>query len=167
MYLAATDILWARWTDDIHEEWTRAVRDGYPDITQQQVDRIRRSMDLYAPDSIVTGYKQSIPAITMPDPNDRHVLAAAIVAGADVIATFNLNHFPDPVLAPYGIEAVHPDELIDRLLDLDSEVVFAAVKQDRESLKKPPKSVDEYLKDLVRAGLPQTSASLAMCRAKI
>jgi len=167
MYLAATGILWARWTKDIHEEWMRAVRHRYPDITQEQVERIRNLMDSHAPDSIVTGYEHLIPAMRMPDPNDRHVLAAAIVARADVIVTFNLGDFPDQTLAEYGIEALHPDELIDRLLDLDSGIVFAAVKQDRESLKKPPKSVDEYPRDLEQSGLSQTAATLRFVAAKI
>ncbi|HKI16939.1 MAG TPA: hypothetical protein VKA15_03625, partial [Isosphaeraceae bacterium] len=75
--------------------------------------------------------------------------------------------FPDQTLAEYGIEALHPDELIDRLLDLDSGIVFAAVKQDRESLKKPPKSVDEYPRDLEQSGLSQTAATLRFVAAKI
>jgi len=160
MYLAATEILWARWTEAIHSEWMRALRNDYPDMTQEQVERIRNLMDSYAPDSIVSGYEDLIPAITLPDPNDRHVLAAAIVARAEVIATFNLDDFPAQILAKYGIEALHPDQLVDRLLNLDSEIVFAAVRQDRESLKKPPKSVEEYLRDLEQSGLPQTAASL-------
>jgi predicted nucleic acid-binding protein len=160
MYLARTDLLWARWTDAIHEEWMRNVQIDYPDITRQNVERIRDLMNEHAPDCIVSNYEDLIPGLTLPDPDDRHVLAAAIHAGADVIVTFNLVDFPAEVLAKYDIEALHPDELIDRLLDLDSEAVCAAVKLDRQSLKKPPKSVDEYLADLERQGLFQTVAML-------
>jgi hypothetical protein len=108
-----------------------------------------------------------IAALTLPDPNDRHVLAAAIVARADVIATFNVADFPPQTLAKYGIEVLHPDELIARLLDLDSEIVYAAVKQHRQSLKKPPKSVKEYLRDLEQSGLSQTAATLRLVAEKI
>ncbi len=101
-----------------------------------------------------------IGGLALLDRDDRHVLAAAIRAGADVIVTFNLADFPPEALAHYDIEALNPDELIDRLLDLDSEAVCAAVKLDRQSLKKPPKSVDEYLADLERQGLLQTDPIL-------
>jgi predicted nucleic acid-binding protein len=160
MHLARTDILWARWTEAIHEEWMRSVQKRYPDITRQQVERIRDLMNAHAPDCIVNNYVDLIPGLTLPDPDDRHVLAAAIRAEADVIVTFNLADFPPEALEKHEIEALHPDELIDRLLDLDSEVVCAAIKLDRQSLKKPPKSVDEYLGDLERQGLLRTVAML-------
>ncbi len=77
-----------------------------------------------------------------------------------MIAPFNLADFPPEVLAKYDIEALHPDNLADRLLDLDSGAVRAAVKLDRQSLKKPPKSVDEYLAELERQGLGRTVVML-------
>jgi predicted nucleic acid-binding protein len=160
MHLARTEVLWARWTEAIHEEWMRSVRERYPDITRQQLEHIRDLMNEHAPDCIVSTYEDLIPGLTLPDPDDRHVLAAAIRAGADVIVTFNLADFPPEVLAKYDIEALHPDDLVDRLLDLDSEAVCAAVKLDRLSLKKPPKSVDEYLEDLQRQGLLRTVGML-------
>jgi len=107
----------------------------------------------------VSNYEDLIPGLTLPDPDDRHVLAAAIRAGADAIVTLNLADFPPEALAKYDIEALHPDELIDRLLDFDCEVIRAEVKLDRQSLKNPPKSVEEYLSDLERHGLRQTVAS--------
>jgi predicted nucleic acid-binding protein len=167
MQLAATDILWARWTNAIYEEWMRSVQRDYPDITRQQVERIRDLMNQHAPDCIVTDYEELIPALTLPDPDDRHVLAAAIRAGADMIVTFNLRDFPPETLTKYGIEVLHPDELIDRLLDIDVEAVCFAVKNDRESLKKPPKSVVEYLADLERQGLPRAAASFRRLAEKI
>jgi PIN domain len=156
MHLAMTEILWARWTEAIHEEWMRSVQERYPDITRQQVERIRDLMNEHAPDCVVSNYEDLIPGLSLPDADDRHVLAAAIRAGANVIVTFNLEDFPPEALAKYGIEALHPDRFIDRLLDLDSEAVRAAVKLDRQSLTKPAKTVDEYLTDLQRQGLPQT-----------
>jgi predicted nucleic acid-binding protein len=167
MQLAATDILWARWTNAIHEEWMRSVQRDYPDITRQQVERIRDLMNQHAPDCIVTDYEGLIPALTLPDADDRHVLAAAIRAGADVIVTFNLRDFPPETVAKHGIEVLHPDELIDRLLDIDAEAVCRAVRNDRESLKKPPKSVVEYLADLERQGLPRAAASFRRLSEKI
>ena len=45
-------------------------------------------------DALVEGYERLIPALTLPDPADRHVLAAAIRASADLIVTYNLREFP-------------------------------------------------------------------------
>ena len=94
MYLALTDLFRARWTNDIHEEWMRSVRKGYPDITQPQAERVRDLMNAHVRDCLVTGYEFLIPRLTLPDPDDRHVLAAAIRAGADLIVTANLSDFP-------------------------------------------------------------------------
>src|SRR5438128_11085266 len=84
MYLAMTDLFRAKWTDAIHEEWMRNVQKDYPDITRAKAERIRDLMNAHVLDCRVTGYEELIPTLTLPDPDDRHVLAAAIQAGADV-----------------------------------------------------------------------------------
>jgi hypothetical protein len=160
MYLALTDFFRARWTDAIHEEWMRNVQADYPDITREQAERIRDLMDAHVRDCLVTGYADLIPALTLPDADDRHVLAAAIRAGADVIVTFNLADFPTETLKRYGIEARHPDEFILRLIEQAPAAVCGAAKKQRESLKNPPKTVEQYLESLERQGLAQTVAAL-------
>ncbi len=156
MYLALTDLFRAKWTDAIHEEWMRNVRKNYADITQAQVERIRDLMNAHVRDCLVTGYEDLIEGLTLPDPGDRHVLAAAVRAGADVIVTTNLADFPKKTLTEYGIEAQHPDEFIMHLFDLAPNLVYSAAKKQRESLKKPPMTVEEYLESLKRQGLTQT-----------
>ncbi len=99
-------------------------------------------------------------ALTLPDLNDRHVLAAAIRAGAGVIVTSNLTDFPKETLTKYGIEAQHPDEFIMHLLDLAPNVVCSAAMKQRESLKNPPLTVEQYLESLQRQGLAQTVSAL-------
>lgn len=121
---------------------------------------LRDLMNSHVRDCLVTGYETLIHAITLPDPDDRHVLAAAICAGADLIVTFNLRDFPERDLKPYGIEARHPDDFLTSLLDLASTIVCAAAKRHRASLKNPPKDVDEYLATLEAQGLAQTVSSL-------
>ncbi len=160
MYLAATDLYRARWTNEIHEEWMCNVQKDYPDFTRQQAERIRDLMNSHIADCIVIGYETLIPSLTLPDPDDRHVLAAAIRCGADIIVTSNLKDFPEDALKPYGIEAQHPDDFLSRQLDLAPNVVCAAAKRQRQSLKKPPMSVEEYLASLERQGLAQTVSGL-------
>jgi hypothetical protein len=108
----------------------------------------------------VTGYEDLVPSIQLPDQDDRHVVAAAIVASASTIVTFNLSDFPSEELKKYGIEAQHPDEFIVHQMGLSQASVCLAAKRHRASLKKPPKTVEEYMATLESQGLPLAVASL-------
>jgi len=101
-----------------------------------------------------------IASLTLPDPDDRHVLAAAIAGRCDVIVTQNLKDFPDAVLAPFQIEAQHPDEFLCSHLSLAPGVVCGAVRKVRARLLKPPFSVEEYLATLTKQGLVATVGEL-------
>lgn len=162
MYLAMTDLYRARWTDAIHQEWMRNVLRDYPDVTQEKAERIRDLMNAHVRDCLVASYEDLIPTLTLPDPDDRHVLAAAISCGAEVIVTFNLSDFPADTLHQYGVEAQHPDEFVAHLLDLHPGTVCSAAKRQRESLKRPPKTVEEYLQSIERCQLPKTATQLRL-----
>jgi hypothetical protein len=108
MWLATVSAFAPRWTEQIHDEWIRNVLKDNPEIPHAQLARTRRLMDAVNPASVVSGYEEYIPTLHLPDPDDRHVLAAAIQAGAPHIVTFNLSDFPDTALTPYGVRAVHP-----------------------------------------------------------
>jgi predicted nucleic acid-binding protein len=156
MRLALTDMFRARWSDQIHEEWIRAVLKQRPDLSREQLERTRSLMNENVRDCLVTDYEPLIDGLSLPDPGDRHVLAAAIRSRADVIVTFNLDDFPNDYLATLGIEAQHPDEFISHLIDLSASAVVEAAKRHRASLRKPPKSAEEYLDALSRQELPET-----------
>ena len=162
MNLAITDLFRAKWTDEIHDEWIRNVLINRPDLTNDRLQRTRALMNSHVRDCLVIGYQDLIPSLTLPDINDRHVLAAAIHAGADVIVTYNLKDFPIAILEQYGIEAQHPDGFITHLIDLAPPVVCAAAKRQRMSLKNPPQNVDELLSAYERQGLAQTVAELRL-----
>ena len=117
-------------------------------------------MNEHAEGSLITGYAHLIPTLRLPDPNDRHVLAVAIHAKASLIVTYNLRDFPSDVLASYNIEAVSPDDFVFSLLRNNAEEILYAVKLHRESLKCPPKTIDEYLATLEKQKLPKTVAIL-------
>ena len=104
-------------------------------------------------DALVDGHQPLIPALRLPDPEDRHVLAAAIKCGADLIITFNLDDFPEDNLASHGLGACHPDPFLIDQLHLDAVRVCTAMRQHRASLKNPPKTVEEYLATLEEQGL--------------
>jgi hypothetical protein len=158
MHLALSDLYRARWSDLIHDEWTRSVLASRPDLTQDQLNRTRHLMNAHVRDSLVTGFEYLIPSINLPDPDDRHVAAAAIHSGASLIVTFNLKDFPTEALKPYNLAAQHPDDFIVDLLDLHPAGVLEAAACHRRSLKNPPKTADEYLDTLLAQGLTQSVA---------
>lgn len=160
MHLAVTDLFKARWSADIHDEWMRSLAKNRTDIAPERLERVRELMDDHVRDCLVTGYRDLIPALRLPDEDDRHVLAAAIRCGAAVIVTANLADFPAEVLAEYGIEAQHPDVFVSYLLDLNPAAVCAAAKLHRAQHHNPPYSVDEYLQLIERQGLPTTVSGL-------
>lgn len=156
MRLAMTSVFQAKWTSDIHEEWINSVLENRPDLKREQLERTRDLMNKNVLDSLVTGYEALIPTLTLPDQDDRHVLAAAIVGRADVIVTFNLKDFPRSALQAHRIEAQHPDDFIWDLLDVSPELVFLAARRQRLALHNPPKTVEEMLRILERQGLTKT-----------
>ena len=124
-----------------------------PDLSRAQLERTRSLMNAHVRDALVDGHQPLIPALELPDPDDRHVLAAAIQCGADLILTFNLDDFPEHALGSYGIGACHPDPFLVDQLNLDAERVCLAMRQHRASLKKRPKTVEEVQATLEEQGL--------------
>ncbi|MFD1875633.1 hypothetical protein [Hymenobacter bucti] len=118
-------------------------------------------MDAAFPEAEVTSYKALIPTLTLPDANDRHVLAAALRIQAQVIVTANLKDFPTPYLATLGIERQHPDAFIGQLIDQQPAQALAAFRQQVAYLKNPPKTAMEVLGSLQRSGLSITAERLA------
>lgn len=164
MWLGLSGQFRARWSRTIHEEWKRNLLIKRPDLTWAQVNRTSELMDCAIPDGLVEGYEALIAGLALPDPDDRHVLAAAIRCGASVIVTFSERDFPQEMLAPYGIESQHPDEFVGNLLDLDAAAVVAAAQHQRAQLKNPPMDVDRYLDILFRQGLVHTTKVLTNYR---
>lgn len=159
MRLATAGLFSAKWTDTIHEEWMRSVLTQRPDLADA-LQRTRALMDQAVPDCLVEGYEALIPGLRLPDPDDRHVLAAAICAGAQTIVTHNLTDFPDEALRPYGIEAIDPDTFVVQQMDLHEPAVVAVARDHRASLVNPAKSVDNYLETLAAQGLLATTERL-------
>lgn len=156
LQLSVTDLFRAKWTADIHREWINALLEREPHRSRADLERTRDLMDRTTRDCLVTKYEHLISSVTLPDRDDRHVLAAAIVGRCNVIVTQNLKDFPDCMLAPYGIEAQHPDPFLSNHLNLAPGIFCGAVQKVRRRLKNPHYSVDEYLENLMRQGLVAT-----------
>ena len=158
--LAQAGLVRARWTETIHDEWLRNVLKDNPQLSPERLSRTRTLMNEAVRDCLVTGYEELIESLALPDPDDRHVLAAAIRADAEVIVTFNLKDFPRATLAQFNIEAQHPDDFLVGLLDLAPVAVCGVVKAQRDSLRNPPRTVEELLATFEAQGLRQAVARL-------
>lgn len=154
--LAMTDLFRARWTQQIQDEWRRALLRNRDNLTEEKLLRTQAMMNEAVPECLVTGYDGLIDGLTLPDPDDRHVLAAAIKCSAGAIVTYNTKDFPDELLEPLGMQAQHPDEFIAHVFDLNHGAVCAAVKEHRMSLRNPPRNVDELFEAYLRAELVTT-----------
>jgi len=159
--LAKDDLFEARWTTRIHDEWMAALKTNRPDIPWSKLERLRNKMDAETRDPLIAGYEDLIQALHLPeDPNDRHVLAAAIVGHCQVIVTFNIGHFPSERLEQFGIAAQHPDKFLLSLLDEDKQEFCAAIRKVRLRLTNPPFGVMAYLQNLADSGLSDTADEL-------
>lgn len=101
----------AKWTDQILDEMVRALQKNRPDISDAKASRLRDLMNAAVRDCLVTGYEPLIASLELPDPDDRHVLAAAIRVNAQVIVTRNLRHFPKDKLVAWGVKAKVPGRI--------------------------------------------------------
>lgn len=129
--LAQADIVQAKWSDGILDEVFSALRRRTKDktIPDEKLDELRRRMNLAIRDVHVDNYEPLIEALDLPDADDRHVLAVAIQAKAQMIVTFNLKDFPESTLQRFNVEAKHPDTFVLNQLDLNDVKVHACVQQ--------------------------------------
>lgn len=153
--LASDQLYRAKWTDRIHDEWITAILRSRPDLTRGQLERTRGLMNRAVLDCLVEGYETLLPSLRLADPDDAHILAAAIHAGCSAIVTFNLSDFPSETVSRHGIEALHPDDFLLRLCERDAAAVIAAAAACRMRLRNPPLSSEEYLAVLGRS-VPRT-----------
>lgn len=153
MELALTNLYKARWTEDIHQEWIKNLSRNRADISKEKLYRLRDLMNKSVPNCLVTNYQKLIEQLNLPDPNDRHVLAAAIQAQAKIIVTANLKDFPQSQLEKYNIEAQHQDTFVSNLIDLYLVEAIEAVRKCHQRRKNPPCSFDEYLIQLQKQQL--------------
>ena len=92
-------------------------------------------MDQTVPGCLVTGYESLVSALNLPDPDDCHLLAAAIHCQAQAIVTFNLKDFPKATLEPFEVEAIHPDDFVIDTINLNAPRVASAIRAWQQRLQ--------------------------------
>lgn len=118
------------------------------------IDKRLGAMRVAFPDALVSGYEDLEQVMTC-DPKDRHVLAAAVRANADVLVTFNLEDFPDSSTEHYEIEVVHPDVFLLDQLDLYPKLTLETLAHLTRIYDAPSVTMNELLEILVRCGVPR------------
>lgn len=158
MQLAVDGAITLLWSEAVQDEWVRAVLRDRPELASR-LHRTRVMMADNLPGAAVTGYEHLIPTLSLPDPDDRHVLAAAIHGGASVLLTFNVKDFPAEA-STSGPAAVHPDDFLLLLATTAPDRVRMAAHQILDRLTMPPMTPEQYAATLARAGLPRTAKAI-------
>lgn len=156
----------ARWTEIIMDEWVRNLTAKKPEKTESinsQVEAMRQHFD----DSWVGGFEPLIEGLKLPDPDDRHVLAAAIKCGAQHIVTRNLKDFPGDILEPFDVEAIDPDEFLCRTFELYTPAGVEIFQNMREDYQNPSFGQAEFLMALTTNGMPRLATKLKPFRTSI
>jgi predicted nucleic acid-binding protein len=154
MHLAVRSLYLPVWSEEIHNEWMRNLLKDHPELGRERLERTKAKMLEYVPNIMITGFEALIPDLELPDLNDRHVLAAAIQAGAELIVTNNLKDFPVAALEPHGVGVIGAEAFVMTFAQSHPEQVLAALRAQRFNLKAPPVSVQMFLENLERNGLP-------------
>ncbi len=161
LYLASLKVYFPLWTESIQEEWARNLMKARPDINRTSVEATQLSMNRYFERSNIKDYESIVAGLSLPDPDDRHVLAAAIKGQAQIIVTANLKDFPRKNLAPYDISATHPDDFVLACIDRDKTKAIKALTNQVKYLKNPPIPIEKVLENLKRSGLVKSAIALA------
>lgn len=159
LQLASKGLFRGRWTKQIQDEWIRNLLQNRPDLKESQLERTRVMMNDSVLDCLVVDYEELISGLSLPDPEDCHVLAAAIKSQAQIIVTYNIKDFPSETLQKFDIETQHPDTFLRYQLDLNLSTFLSCIKTIRARLKTPPVTANQYLFTLF-THLPQTVSIL-------
>jgi predicted nucleic acid-binding protein len=167
LYVAQTKLFRARWSEQVHDEWVRNLIKNRPELKPEDLLRTRELMNKAVPDCVVEGYEPLINGVELPDPDDRHVVAAAIMTRANVIVTFNQKDFPDEALEKFRLHTKHPDNFLIDAFDLNPDMFIEAVRRDFLHYRSPALEFDAYIESLAKAGVPRLAETMEPFRVLI
>lgn len=145
-----------KWTKKIHDEWIDALMRREPDRDRNVLEKTRQAMNGAVRGCLIEEYETHIDALELPDPDDRHVLAAAIQGDCRFLVTSNTKDFPDSALQSHNVLAMGTDQFLTLIFDEDPGAFYASMETVRSRLKRPPFNHDEYLQLLERQNPNQT-----------
>jgi predicted nucleic acid-binding protein len=154
--LAEMGLIEVFWSPKILEE-LRAVLVEKRGLDGSKVDRLLRALDQAFPSASASNVDPST-APLLPDPNDRHVLAAATQTECDLLVTFNLRDFPEHATSPFDLIAIDPDGALVWLLQWFPEQAATVIDEQIHALSQPLVSREAFLQRLASRA---PSASIA------
>lgn len=158
--LAHAGLYAAKWSADIEREWMVSRLKKYPDSQEANANKARAMCEA-VPDCMVIGYEPFIACLDLPDRDDRHVLAAAIVGHADAIVTNNISDFPNEALAQHGIDLQTPDQFIVNQLTLHPSLAIQALREMRQRWNSPKYTAEGLVQLFEQRGMPLTAVRLS------
>ena len=158
---AAVDrLVEARWTDEIRDEWVRSLAADTPTIPIERLQTTRRLMNDALPGATISGYEDLVPTVSLPDPDDRHVVAAAIAAGASIILPWNLKDFPAEALKKYRLRRHTPDAFLSGLYYKVPDLVVGSLANARRNLNKSRVSASDFIEIINHQKLTQLATRI-------
>ena len=155
LWFAYFDLYTPKWSNNIFEEWLQVmIRKG---VSREEALKRTHKANLAFPDALVKDYEFLIESLSLPDPKDRHVLAAAIKTNANLIVTNNLKDFPADYLARFSLSAKCPDDFFADIIDLNHHLAVRALQKLVQNKKRPPYSISEVLQIFRNSGLNNTA----------
>jgi predicted nucleic acid-binding protein len=152
--LAERELFRPLWSAAILDEVRRNVI-AKRNVDPSALDRTLALMNIAFDDALVEDWQPLVVGLELPDPDDRHVLAAAIAGGAQTIVTFNLVDFPAKQLGPHHVDAVHPDTFLLDQLDLAPARVLSALAKQAQRFRNPAMDLSGLLARLERCDVPE------------
>ncbi|MCL1837964.1 MAG: PIN domain-containing protein [Propionibacteriaceae bacterium] len=148
------------WSPEVIEEAVEAIMEIRLDLSEERIRRRFAAMNEAFEGARTSGNPAMLDGHSFPDPDDQHVVAAAVGAGAAVIVTANIRDFPKPLLAELGLAVMSPDELLLELLKAQTEAMVNVVTKVAAALRNPSKTPEDILEALTLAGAPGFAASV-------
>lgn len=158
--LAEADLYRPLWNVRVLDEMVEAIETIHPNLAggaRARADAMQAAFD----DACVTGWEPLESGITLPDPDDRHVVAAALRGRADMIVTANVRDFPSDVLGSVGLEVQHPDDFLLNQLDLEPDLTMATLHRQAAATKRPAITTRLLLRHLAKCGVPGFASEAA------
>ena len=149
------------WSDRVIDEMVDAIAMIHPELASGPARSRADAMQAAFEDACVTDWEELAAGISLPDPDDRHVVAAALQGRADMIVTANVRDFPSEILDSMGLEAQHPDEFLLNQLDLEPDLTIATLHRQAAATRRPAITTKALLDHLARCGVPGFAAAAA------
>ena len=147
---AVDRVVEARWSDQIHDEWMRNLAASSDNVVLERLRRTRDLMNRVLPGATVRGFERHIASVSLPDPDDRHVVAAAIESGAALIVTWNTRDFPSRALLPHRLRAQRPDAFLMARYETAPEIMKEVARNARSNLTRSDLTAKAYAEALRR-----------------